>query len=294
MRVGFIGLGRMGQGMAARILSGGHALIVYNRTSHKMSDLVTAGARGASSVAEACAEREVVISMVADDAALKEVALGAGGIRSALAEGASHVAMGTHSVATVQMLAKAHAEVNQNLVSAPVLGRPDVAATGQVLIVAAGPGEAVRRCEPLFQLIGRRTFEAGAEPEGAAAIKLSINFVLGSAIQAMAEAFSLVRKYGVVPQVFYDVMTDGLFAAPAYKVYGKIMVDGSYDKVGFTTLLGLKDINLVLAAADQARVPMPSASTCRDRLLGAIAHGDGDKDWASLAREQARAAGIAL
>jgi 3-hydroxyisobutyrate dehydrogenase-like beta-hydroxyacid dehydrogenase len=293
MRVGFIGLGRMGQGMAARILGGGHDLIVYNRTPHKMTDLVKAGARGAPSVAAACEGREVVISMVADDSALKEVVLGAGGIRSALAAGASHVAMGTHSVGTVQMLANAHAEARQNFVSAPVLGRPDVAATGQVLIVAAGPGEVIQQCQPLFQLIGRRTFEAGTKPEGAAAIKLSINFVLGSAIQAMAEAFSLVRKYGVAPQVFYDVMTDGLFAAPAYKVYGKIMVDESYDKVGFTTLLGLKDINLVLAAADQARVPMPSAGTCRDRLLGAIAHGDGEKDWASLAREQARASGIA-
>ena len=115
--------------------------------------------------------------------------------------------------------------------------------------------------------------------------------MLGAAIEAMAEAFSLVRKYGVVPQVLFDVMTDALFAAPAYKIYGKIMVDQSYDKAGFMTLQGLKDLNLVLAAADQARVPMPSANNVRDRLLGAIAHGDGEKDWAVMARSRRGHAG---
>ena len=158
--------------------------------------------------------------------------------------------------------------------------------------MAAGPDDAVSRCAPLFQLMGRRTFEAGTKQEGAAAIKLSNNFVLGAAIEAMAEAFSLVRKYGVMPQVLFDVMTDALFAAPAYKIYGKIIVDESYDSAGFMTLQGLKDLNLVLAAADQARVPMPSANNVRDRLIGAIAHGDGEKDWAVMAREQNRASGL--
>jgi 3-hydroxyisobutyrate dehydrogenase-like beta-hydroxyacid dehydrogenase len=160
------------------------------------------------------------------------------------------------------------------------------------MIVAGGPPEAVARCEPLFRVLGRRTFEAGVKPEGAAAIKLSNNFVLGCAIEAMGEAFSLVRKYGVAPRVLYDVMTEGLFASPAYKVYGQIIVGQAYDQAGFTALLGLKDITLALAAADQARVPAPSGKACRERLLGAIAHGDGDKDWAVMAREQARASGL--
>ena len=292
MHVGFIGLGRMGQAMSARILGGGHDLVAYNRTPGKTSDIAKAGARIAVSIAAACEGRDVVISIVADDAAVKEVTLGAGGVRESLPAGAIHVVMGTHSVATVQMLAAAHTQANQLMVSAPVLGRPDAAAAGQLMIVAGGPAEAVRRCEPIFHVMGRRTFDAGARQEGAAAIKLSNNFVLGCAIEAMGEAFSLVRKYGVLPQVFYDVMTDGLFAAPAYKVYGKLIVAEAYGKAGFTTLLGLKDLNLALAAADQARVPMPSGSACRDRLLGAIAHGDGDKDWAVMAREQARASGL--
>ncbi len=292
MNVGFVGLGRMGQAIAGRVLGGGHDLVVYNRTREKASELAKGGARVAPSIAEACDGRAVVISMVADDQALSEVTLGPGGVRDSLAPDAVHLVMGTHGVAAIQALDAAHAEARQTLVAAPVLGRPDVAAAGQLGIVAAGPAPALRLCEPLFQVIGRRTFEAGERPEGATAIKLSNNFVLGCAIEAMGEAFSLVRKYGVEPHVLYDVMTDGLFAAPAYKTYGTIMVEASYDTVGFTANLGLKDANLILDAGGLARVPLPSANTYRDRLLGAIAHGDGERDWAVMALEQCRASGL--
>jgi len=292
MRVGFIGLGQMGRRIAARVLGAGHDLVVYNRAREKTSELAKAGARVAPSIGGACEGREVVITMLTDDAALKEVALSAGGLRGSIPAGSIHLTMGTHGVAAIQQVAAAHAQSNQTLVAAPVLGRPDLAAAGQLGIVAGGPEEAVRRCEPLFQVIGRHTFQAGARPEGASVIKLANNFVLGCAIEAMGEAFSLVRKYGVVPQVFYEVMTEGLFSAPAYKVYGKIIVEESYDRVGFTTLLGFKDANLIMEAADMARVPLPSGNAYRDRLLGAIAHGDGEKDWAVIAREQGRASGL--
>jgi 3-hydroxyisobutyrate dehydrogenase-like beta-hydroxyacid dehydrogenase len=292
VKVGFVGLGRMGRGIAGRVLFGGHDLVVYNRTAEKAAELVADGARAAASVAEACAERDVVITMLADDAALTEVTLGEAGIRDSLAEGAIHLAMGTHGVAAIQELAAAHDASGQALVTGHVLGRPDLAAAGELGIVAAGPEDAVGRCDPLFQVIGRQTFQAGVRPEGGTSIKLANNFVLGCAIEAMGEAFSLVRRYGVAPEVLYDVLTDALFSAPAYKVYGQIMVDESYDRVGFTADLGLKDANLILAAADQARIPLPSANTYRDRLLGAIAHGDGDKDWAVMAREQARASAL--
>jgi 3-hydroxyisobutyrate dehydrogenase-like beta-hydroxyacid dehydrogenase len=292
MKIGLVGLGRMGQGMGARLLGAGHELVAYNRTPGKSADLEKAGAKAASSLAAACKDRDLVISMVADDAALNEVALGAGGIRESLAKDAVHVAMGTHSAGAIQALAAAHAEKGQAFVAAPVLGRPDAAAAGQLVIVAAGPSMALTKCGPAFSAMGRKTVVAAATPESALAIKLANNFVLGCAIQTMAEGFSLVRKYGVNPQVFYDVMTEGLFAAPAYKVYGKLMVDSSYDKPGFTTKLGLKDIKLALAAAELVHVPLPSGSVVRDRLVGAIAHGDGDKDWAVLGREQARACGL--
>lgn len=292
MKVGFIGLGRMGQAIAHRVLGGGHELVVYNRTPAKAASLGNAGAEIAASIAGACEGREIVITMLSDDAALNEVALAKGGLRDSLPEGAIHLAMGTHGVGAIRSLAVAHAEARQTLVAAPVLGRPDVAAAGQLGIVAAGPAEAVRRCDSLFQVIGRHTFEAGSDAVGATAIKLANNFMIACALESMGEAFSLVRKFGVAPAVLHDVLINGSFSAPIFKIYGQIMVDEAYDQVGFTAHLALKDANLVLAAADAARVPMPGAGVVRDRLLGAIAHGDGERDWAVMAREQARASGL--
>ena len=293
MKVGFVGLGRMGRGMARRILGAGHDLVVYDVMPGQTVEFANAGARVASSVTDLCKERDVVVTMLVEDATVIDVALGKGGMRDSLSPGAIHLAMGTYGVATIRALAAAHGEAKQILVAAPVLGRPDLAASGQLGIVPAGPAEAVAQCEPLFQVMGRRTFPAGTTPDAATAIKLANNAVLGAAMVAMAEAFSLVRKYNVAPQVLYDVMTDGLFAgAPAYKGYGKTMVDGTYDQVGSPVQVGLKDANLILAAADIARVPMPSLNIYRDRLLGAIAHGDGDRDQAVLAREQGRASGL--
>ena len=135
-------------------------------------------------------------------------------------------------------LTAAHASAGQCLVAAPVLGRPDLAATGQLGIVVAGPEDAVKRCEPLLAVIGKRTFVAGTVPEAATAIKLANNLVLGCAMVAMAEGFSLVRKYGVEPRVLYDVMTEGLFSAPAYKGYGKTMVEGTLRAAGLTDYRG--------------------------------------------------------
>lgn len=278
--------------MARRVLDGGHALAVYDVVATAGAELAAAGATVAASIAEVCQQADVVVTMLVEDAAVIDVALRAGGLRDALPAGAVHLAMGTYGVAAVRTLTEAHAVAGQTLVAAPVLGRPDLAAAGQLGIVAAGPEDAVRRCEPLFQAIGRKTFHAGPRPESATAIKLANNAVLGCAMVAMAEGFSLVRKYDVVPQVFFDVMTEGLFSAPAYKVYGQKMVDESYDTVGSPIHVGLKDAILIAAAADLARVPMPSHDIYRQRLLGAVAHGDGDRDQAVLAREQARASGL--
>jgi 3-hydroxyisobutyrate dehydrogenase-like beta-hydroxyacid dehydrogenase len=292
MKVGFIGLGRMGQGMARRILGGGHDLAVYDVARAQTVDIAAAGARAASSVADVCDGRDVVVTMLVEDVTVIDVAVRPGGLRDSLPDGAIHLAMGTYGVAAIRTLAAAHAGNGQTLVAAPVLGRPDLAAAGQLGIVTGGPADAVGRCSPLLELIGRRTFHAGDLPEAATAIKLANNLVLGCAMVAMAEGFSLVRKYGVATQVLYDVMTEGLFSAPAYKGYGKTMVDETYDRVGSPITVGLKDANLIQAAADLALVPLPSLNVYRDRLLGAVAHGDGDKDQAALAREQARACGL--
>jgi 3-hydroxyisobutyrate dehydrogenase-like beta-hydroxyacid dehydrogenase len=253
---------------------------------------VTAGASAATSVAELAARSDVVVTMLVEDSAVSQVALGSGGLCERLSKGAIHLVMGTHGVAVVRQLEARHRDAGQALVAAPVLGRPDLAASGQLGIVVAGPEAAVARCNELLTSMGRRIFAAGVKPESATAIKLANNAVLGCAMVAMAEGFALVRKYDVRPQVFQDVMTEGLFAAVAYKVYGQKMVDESYDQVGSPIHVGLKDSNLIAAAADLARVPMPSHNVYRDRLLGAVAHGDGDRDQAVLAREQARASGL--
>lgn len=292
MNVGFVGLGRMGQGMARRLLDAGHPLTVFDQLPAQATSLAAAGAHAAASVGELGARSEIVVTMLVEDSAVSRVALAPRGLCESMPKGAIHLVMGTHGVAVVRELETRHREAGQTLVAAPVLGRPDLAATGQLGIVVGGPAEAVARCDGLLRAMGRRIFAAGAKPESATAIKLANNAVLGCAMVAMAEGFALVRKYGVAPQVFQDVMTEGLFASTAYKVYGQKMVDESYDQVGSPIHVGLKDSNLIAAAADLARVPMPSHNVYHDRLLGAVAHGDGDRDQAVLAREQARASGL--
>ena len=230
--------------------------------------------------------------MLVEDKAIVDVALGAGGLCDSLPRGAIHLVMGTHGVATVRQLEARHRDAGQTLVAAPVLGRPDLAAAGQLGIVAGGPEEAVRTCEPLLSVMGRKTFPAGAKPESATAIKLANNAVLGCAMVAMAEGFSLVRKYGVVPQVFQDVMTEGLFSAPPTRCTARRWWTKATTRSGRPFSSDLKDANLIASAADLARVPMPSHNVYHERLLGAVAHGDGDRDQAVLAREQARASGL--
>jgi 3-hydroxyisobutyrate dehydrogenase-like beta-hydroxyacid dehydrogenase len=283
----------MGQAMARRMLDAGHDLAVYNRTPDKLKPLVAAGAKPMDSIEQACRYGAAVFTMLADDAALADVAEQKGGLLDSLPRGGIHICSGTHGVVIVQKLSKAHAQRGQILLTAPMLGRPEAVASGTAGVVIAGPTESLALCRPLFEAIGRRSFEAGTDPATATAIKIANNFVLGCAIEAMGEGFSLVRKYGVVPQVFYEVMTDGLFNCSAYKVYGKIMVDESYAKVGQMAILGLKDADLALAAGGAVGVPLPSGNAWRDRLVGAVAHGDGDKDWAVMALEQARASGLA-
>lgn len=292
MKVGFIGLGRMGQGMAQRIFDAGHDLAVYNRTREKAAALGKAGARIADSIPAVARDRDVVITMLTDDTALMDVAKRDGGLLNSLPRGVIHMAMGTHSIETMRSLSHAHVQAGQVFVAAPVLGRPDRAAAGELGIIPAGPADTIERLRPLFEVMGKSTFMAGSEPEAAAAIKVAHNFVLGCAIEVMGEGMALVRKFGVEPSVLYRVLTEVMFASPAYKIYGEIIVKEAYDRVGVTALIGLKDANLALAAGEAAGVPLPSANVWRDRLLGAIAHGDGERDWAVVAREQARASGL--
>jgi 3-hydroxyisobutyrate dehydrogenase-like beta-hydroxyacid dehydrogenase len=292
MKVGFIGTGRMGGAMVGRLLAAGHDVGIYNRTPAKAKPLTDAGAKLAASIADAARYGDVTYSMLADDSALEDVVFRQG-LLDALPKGGIHVCAGTHGIPVIRKIKEAHAGKGQTLVAAPMMGRPELVSAGTAGVFASGPADAMAKCKPLFDALGRKTFAGGADPEAATAMKIANNFVLGCAIEAMGEGFALTRKYGVATDVFYDVMTDGLFNCSAYKVYGKIMVDESYSKVGQMAVLGLKDANLALEAGNIAAVPLPSGNVWRDRLVGAVAHGDGDKDWAVMALEQARASGLA-
>ncbi len=292
MKVSFIGLGRMGQVMAGRLLDAGHELMVYNRSPDKAVELARRGAKVAKSLAEASHQGAPVLTMLADDRALNAVTTESGGLIDSLPRQGIHVAMGTHQMDTIQALANAHAAAGQILIAAPVLGRPAVAQAGKLGIIAAGPEQAIQTVQPLFDAIGRRTFAAGTTPSSASLLKLCNNLVLACAIEAMGEAFSLVGKAGVATSSFRDVLTDGLFQCLAYESYSRAIVEGTWDEVNLTATLALKDLRNVLAVAETLKVPLPSANVCRDRLLGAAAQGDAERDWSVMALEQARASGL--
>lgn len=293
MKVAFIGLGRMGQAMARRLLDAGHDLVVWNRTPDRLGELVELGATRVASIAQAAAPGSPIITMLSNDDALAQVTLGPGGLIANLPAGGIHIAMGTHRGDTIRRLTAAHAEAGQVLIAAPVLGRPTAVAAGQLGIIAAGPDDAIVRAQPLFDAIGRRTFSGGSDPATASLLKLTNNMVLACAIEVMGEAFSLIEKSGADPEMLRDVLTEGLFSCAAYTGYSRAIIDRSWDTVGFTAALALKDVDLALATAVASGVPLPSAEVCRERLSRAIADGDAERDWIVMALAQARASGLA-
>lgn len=292
MKVGFIGLGRMGQGMAGRILAAGHDLLVSDPTPGQTTSLEQAGAIAVDSPAAASQDRDVVISMLPSDGVLNAVLHGDGGLIEGMPSSCIHMASGTHGVPAINAAAAAHREAGQTFIACPVLGRPDLAAEGLLKVVPAGPPEAVDKVQPILDVIAQQTFRAGESPQSAAAVKIANNFVLGCAIETMGEALSLVEKLGVDPKMFFEVMTQGLFSAPAYEVYGKFIVDKNWDSHGATAVIGLKDADLALEAAAAADVPLPSTHIWRDYLQSAVDKGEGHLDWAVMALEQARASGL--
>jgi 3-hydroxyisobutyrate dehydrogenase-like beta-hydroxyacid dehydrogenase len=292
MKIGFIGVGRMGSAIAGRIRDAGMDLVVYDSIPDMTKPFAAAGVPVAEDIKVCCGDRDIVITMLPDDAALEAVTLGDGGICDSLPAGSTHMMMGTHGPAAVRACAEQHERSGQISVATPVLGRPDVAAAGQLGIIIGGAPAAAERCKPVIDVIARRVFEAGDKAEYAAIVKLANSLILACAIEAMGEGFSLVRKYGVDAKVLYDVMTEGLFAAPAYKGYGKLIAEEDYGTVGFTAALGLKEIRLILAAADKEHVPLPAGHVLHDRLLSLVANANGGKDWAYIAHEQAKGAGL--
>jgi 3-hydroxyisobutyrate dehydrogenase-like beta-hydroxyacid dehydrogenase len=290
MKIGFIGLGQMGFGMATNLIKAGHAVAVFNRSPGKGDALVAAGALRAGSVADAC-RGEAVFTMLANDAAVEDIALGADGIVTHLAPGAVHISASTISVRLARRLAQVHATARQRFVAAPVFGRPAAAAARQLYVVAAGAADAIRIVEPLLEAIGQRSFFVGDQPERANLVKLSGNFLIGSVIEALGEAMALITKGGIDRQEYLEILTSTLFNAPVYKTYGRLIADRAFEPAGFAAPLGSKDIRLALEAADDLQVPMPIASLLRDRFLTLLAQGGAHLDWSAVAALAERDAG---
>lgn len=291
MRIGFIGLGKMGQGMAGNLLAAGHDLVVYNRTREKAESLAKRGAKVAARPAD-LADAESVITMLSDDQAVEEVVFAKDGLLAALPADCTHISMSTISVALSERMARAHEAARQRYVAAPVFGRPEAAAAAKLFIVAAGAEDSIARCQPIFASLGQRTFTLPGAPTAANLVKLSGNFLIAAVIEGLAEAIALVRKAGIDPRSYLDILTNTLFTAPVYKTYGDLIVGQKYDQVGFGAALGLKDIRLALAAAEANRAPLPLASLLRDHLLAVLAQGGDAQDWSALGRLAARNAGL--
>lgn len=291
MKVGFIGLGNMGRAMVRNLHKAGHDVIVYNRTKSKAEELKAEGVTVAVKKADAC-RGDAVITMLSDDSALREIVLSEEGIIHSLQPGTVHVSMSTISVDLSKHLTAEHTKSGHSYVAAPVFGRPEAAEAAKLYILAAGPADAVKKCMPLFDSMGQKTFVVGDSPFEANVVKLAGNFLVASLIESLGEAFALIRKSGVGQDRFLEVLTNSVFASPVVKTYGGIIAGERYKPAGFKLPLGLKDIELVLEAAEGAKTPMPAASMIRDHLLTAMARDYGDLDWSSIALLAAENAGL--
>jgi 3-hydroxyisobutyrate dehydrogenase-like beta-hydroxyacid dehydrogenase len=291
MELGFIGLGRMGSAIARNLVKAGHHVTVYNRTREKAEKLAEAGANIAEDPAEA-AKSELLITMLTDDEALITVMFGECGAFPALKSGAIHIGMSTISPKLSDRLATEHARAGHSYVAAPVMGRPEAAEAAELFIIAAGPASAIDCCGPVFDAVGQKTFVIGPEASQANLVKLSVNFLTASTLESLGESFALIRKSGIDPARYLDVLTGSLFNAPVYKTYGKFIAQQTYEPAAFKLSYGLKDIRLALDAAAARCVPMPAASLVEAHMIEGLAQGQANADWGAIARVCATNAGL--
>lgn len=289
MKLGFLGLGSMGLPMAVNLAGAGYELSVWNRSEKSLDAFGETRPRRAGSIEDAVRGADVVITMLADDAAVDAVV--EGGLLDALAADAVHVGMSTVGIHTAQKLTELHRRRDRAYVAAPVFGRPDVAQAGKLWIVPAGPAAARDRVRPVLQALGRGMTEFGEEPWHANLVKLGTNCLLASMLEALGETAALMRKAGIDPGAFIQA-ANGIFQSPVYGNYGAAVAERRYEPALFKAGLGLKDLRLVLQAAEHLFVPLPLAGVAHDSLLSALAWGQGEKDWAVLAEAAQQRAGL--
>lgn len=284
MKLAFLGLGRMGGGMAANLVGKGHTLVVWNRTRNKADALTAKGARVADTPADAVREAEVAVTMVSDDRALEEIVFGEHGLLEALPRGAIHLGASTVSPSMSRRIAEAQAERGQEYVAAPVLGRPDVAEAGKLTFVAAGARDAVDACWPLFEAMGAKVHVLGEDPQQANAAKLGVNFTLATMIEALGEAYALAEAYDVDAKAFLEIVNGSLFKSPVVEAYGERIAEREFEPAGFRLALGAKDVRLATEASESKTVAMPLASMLRYRFVAAMEGGLADADWSAVGR----------
>ena len=290
--LGFIGLGGMGEPIAANLMQAGYALRVYNRTATKAAQLIARGAQSAPGSADAAVPGGIVLTMLSDDRAVEDVCLPAGSFVERLGPGGIHISLSTISPAAAHRLAEHHKKHQVEYVAAPVFGRPEAAAAKRLWVCVSGSAPAKARVQPVLAAIGQGISDFGEDAGGANVVKLCGNFLIASAIEALAEAFTLARKNGVDPKAVADFFGKTILACPVYQGYGKSLSEGRFEPVGFRLVLGLKDINLTLGTAAASSMPMPLASLLRDRWLTAVAKGRGEMDWTAVALDVAENAGL--
>jgi 3-hydroxyisobutyrate dehydrogenase-like beta-hydroxyacid dehydrogenase len=293
--IGFIGLGHMGTAMAANLAAAGRQVIAFVRRPDQIGQLEAIGLRPTTDIGDLL-DCEVVISMLPDDDAVREIVFGHGndgldGLATGRMAGAIHLSMSTISTAAASLLAAEHARLGQGYVAAPVFGNPDAAKARQLFIIAAGVPADVARCQPIFDNLGQRTFVVGTDPQDANLIKLLGNMMSATALEVLGEAVAVLRKHGLDPQPFIDIMTSTMFGGRAHKIYGDKIARQTYAP-GFVLPLVLKDVRLALAEAEKAGAPMPSVNVVRDRLITGIARGYGELDWTALGLIAAEEAGL--
>lgn len=291
-RTAFVGLGNMGGAMAANVLRAGIPLTLYDPDTARIAALRELGGVEAGSLDE-LAGADVVITMIPDDAALSAVALGERGLVRILQPNALHISMSTVSSHISREVSRHHKAAGQRFLAAPVLGRPDVAAAGNLGIVASGDVDTIESvCKPLFDAMGSVTYVAGEDPGAANVIKLGANFLVGATIEALSEVFALVKKQQVDSNLFLEIITNTFFSCPVYRKYGGMIAGNDYDPPGFNMLLALKDLTLMTEAADEVRMPLPLANLVRNNVLMSIGRGMKDMDYAALGRLACENAGV--
>jgi 3-hydroxyisobutyrate dehydrogenase-like beta-hydroxyacid dehydrogenase len=279
MKIGFLGLGKMGTPMALRLLAAGHELSVWNRTEARTEPLVREGAILAGTPAEAELGADAVITMLFDDAAHEEVLFGANGLLDALSPGALHISCSTISVALSEKLTAEHARREHMFVAAPVFGRPNVAEEGRLWIVAAGADDALAKARPLLAAFSRGISVVGSEPRKAHAVKLGGNFLISAMIHSLSESFVFAASQDIEPKVFLEAVNSALFQSPFYASYGNVMLHPP-ERPGATIELGAKDLRLLREAAASRHVSLSLADNLAAVFAEAKQSGLGGEDWA--------------